>query len=210
MKLLLTSAGITNKSLASEVKKLVKGEIKIAFIPTAANIEDGEKGWLIKNYNQCMELGTIDIIDISAVDKKNWLPRLEKANVIVVGGGITAHIMHWVNKSGLAEILPVLLKDRIYVGISAGSMIVSKVDSASGSKQLYGEPNATDIKGFNYIDFNILPHLNSPYFPNLRDENIKKVAKDIGRDVYALDDQSGVLYIDGKIRVISEGKWIKY
>ena len=49
MKLLLTSAGISNDSLATALKKLVKGPIRIAFIPTAANVSDGEKSWLIKD-----------------------------------------------------------------------------------------------------------------------------------------------------------------
>ncbi len=210
MKLLLTSAGITNKSIASELKRLVPGKITIAFIPTAANIEPGSKDWLIKNYNQCEALGETDIVDISALDKKNWLPRLEAANVLVFGGGITAHLMHWVNKSGLKEELLRLLKSRVYVGISAGSMIVSHVDPASGSKLLYGEPDASDVKGLGYIDFNVFPHLNSPYFPNLKDSNIQSVANTLGKDVYALDDNSALSYVDGKIKVISEGVWKKY
>lgn len=210
MKLLLTSAGITNKSLASELKKLVKGEIKIAFIPTAANLEDGEKDWLIKNYNQCEALGAVDIVDISAIEKKIWLPRLEGANVIFVGGGQTAHLMHWMNKSGLSKILPALLKNRIYVGISAGSMILSEFDFASTSELVYGESGPKNIRGLGYIDFNVLPHLNSRYFPNLRDERIKEVVKEVDKEFYALDDESGILCVDGKIKVISEGVWKRY
>lgn len=184
--------------------------MKIAFIPTAANVEAGEKDWLIRNYNQCEELGSVDIVDISALDKEIWLSRLKKANVIFVGGGNTFHLMHWVNKSGLTKALPDLLKDKVYVGISAGSMIVSKVELASSSELLYGEANPSDIKGLGYVDFNIFPHLNSPYFPNLREPNIEKVAKKLEGDVYALDDQSAVLYVDGKIKVISEGVWKRY
>ena len=209
MKLLLTSAGIMNKSLVSALKELVKGEIRTAFIPTAANVEEGDKSWLIKDYAEFQKLGEIDIVDISALDKATWLPRLKKANVLVFGGGNAAHLMRWIVKSGLKEELPSLLKDHVYVGISAGSIVVSERLSAS-SEFLYGDEHADDPPGLGYIDFNIRPHLNSPYFPKITDKNLEEVSKKLDGDLYALDDNSAVLYVDGKIKVISEGKWKKY
>ena len=209
MKLLLTSAGITNESLAKELKSLVKDKIKIAFIPTAANTSGEEKSWLVKNYNECEKLGEIYITDISAVEKKIWLPILTKANVLVFGGGNAAHLMRWIVKSGFKEELPSLLKDHVYVGISAGSIVVSERLSAS-SEFLYGDEHADDPPGLGYIDFNIRPHLNSPYFPKITDKNLEEVSKKLDGDLYALDDNSAVLYVDGKIKVISEGKWKKY
>ena len=101
MKLLLTSTGITNKSLADALRKLAGGKIRIAFIPTAAHGSRGEeKGWLIKNYNECEKLGPVDIVDIAAVSKKVWLPRLKAANVIFFGGGNAPYLMKEVLKSG--------------------------------------------------------------------------------------------------------------
>ena len=53
MKLFLSSAGLTNKSLIKAFENLVakSGEnLKIAFIPTAANVEEGDKEWLIGDY----------------------------------------------------------------------------------------------------------------------------------------------------------------
>jgi dipeptidase E len=209
MKLLLTSAGITNKSLEKALRGLVKEDIKIAFIPTAANLEDGEKDWLIKNYNQCEELGTVDIVDISAMDKNIWLPRLERANVLVFGGGNTGHLMREIIKSGLNRELPYLLKNRVYVGISAGSLVTSTKISAS-SEFLYGDEHDDDPDGLGYVDFHIRPHLNSPYFPKVNDKNLREVSKKLKGNLYAIDDNSAVLYIDGKIKVISEGVWKKY
>ena len=48
MKLLLTSAGIRNQSLADTLISLVGkpvGEITVGFIPTAANVEPGNKDY---------------------------------------------------------------------------------------------------------------------------------------------------------------------
>jgi dipeptidase E len=213
MKMLLTSAGINNSSIANTLKKWVK-DIRIAFIPTASNVEDGDKDWLIDDYNDCRKLGSIDIVDISALDKKIWLPRLQKASVIVVGGGNTEHLMKCIVSSGLREELPRLLKDRVYVGISAGSIVMSKTLNAS-SEFLYGDENKRAPTGLGYIDFNVRPHLNSEHFPRVKDSILKKVVKKLDGDTYALDNSSAVV-VDtnktgkNKISVVSEGKWILY
>jgi dipeptidase E len=206
---MLTSSGITNKSLEEALRKLVGAEIKIAFIPTAANTSGEEKSWLVKNYDECQKLGKIYIADISAVDKKIWLPILKKANVIFMGGGDSAHLMKWINRSGLVDELPDLLKERVYVGISAGSHILSK-DLAASSNFLYSVDTSKVQGGLGFVDFYVRPHLNALEFPKVRDEYLKTQVSKLDQDCYAIDDDSAVVVVDGKIEVVSEGKWIKY
>ncbi|MCG2808784.1 MAG: hypothetical protein L6275_00345 [Candidatus Portnoybacteria bacterium] len=65
MKLLLTSAGITNKSIAQAVLDLTNlpaEKIKLAFIPTAANVEEGDKDWLIDDLIHFKEQGSLLIL----------------------------------------------------------------------------------------------------------------------------------------------------
>ena len=210
MKLLLTSNGLSNASLANALKKLVRNRIKTAFIPTAANVVDEDKDWLINDVVNCRKLGTVDIVDISALPKTMWLPRLKKANVLVVGGGDSTHLMKCIVSSGLKNEISKLLRNRVYVGISAGSIVTSKTLQAA-SKYIYGKyGNETVAKGLGLIDFNIRPHLNSPKFPRVRDRILRKVARKLSGDVYALDDNSGVLVNGNKIKVISEGTWKLY
>ncbi|MDP3728169.1 MAG: Type 1 glutamine amidotransferase-like domain-containing protein [bacterium] len=209
MKLMLTSAGITNTSLALALQKLVQRKIKIAFIPTAANVQSGEKDWLIKNYNECEKLGSVDIVDISALKKSIWLPRLKKATVLVMGGGNTPYLMDCIKYSGLQEELPRLLKTRIYVGISAGSIVTGK-NLVASSTFLYSDEKKNIPKGLGYVPFYVRSHLNSPDFPQMRDMYLKKASKKLDSDLYALDDASALIYIDGKIKIVSEGTWKKY
>ena len=87
MKLLLTSGGITNQSIAKTLFELVgkkPEETKLVFIPTAANVEVGDKKWLIDNLINLQKLNfkEIDIVDISAVEEKIWRPKLERADVL--------------------------------------------------------------------------------------------------------------------------------
>jgi dipeptidase E len=218
MKLLLTSGGLLNKSMRDALLELVgksAEQFSIAFIPTAANVEGGDKGWLVndlfifKNLNPKM----LDIVDISAVAKDIWQPRLEAADVLVFGGGNTFHLMHHIRESGLAELLPELLKTRLYVGISAGSMVAAPKLLPPGIQLLY-YPDETgeyqEEKGLGFVDFNIRPHLNSLNFPKVRDKNLQELAKQVSETMYAIDDETAISVINGQVKIITEGEYKVY
>ena len=217
MKLLLTSGGIINKSIADAFFDLVgkkPEDISLVFIPTASNIEKGNKDWLINDLINLknLDLKEIDIADISAIDKSLWLPRMEEADVLFFEGGNSYHLMEWLNKSGLKEILPELLRTKVYVGLSAGSMVTGKDLALIQSQILYGEDweRKEDMTGLNFVDFYFFPHLNSPHF-NLRKEDvIRDAVKDIDGKVYAMDDNSALKIIDGEVEIISEGKYLVF
>lgn len=214
MKLLLTSAGLSNSTLVNAFNDLVglpTEKIHIAFIPTAANVEEGDKDWLINDLiNLKNQNYSVDIVDISALPKKIWLPRIKDANVIFVGGGNTFHLMHWFEKSGLKELLLELIKTRVYVGISAGSCVTGPTIYNS-VQNLFGEKYELKIKnGLNLVNLQIIPHLNSPYFTKIREENLAVASKDLTEPVYAIDDDSAVIVDEDKIEVVSDGKWKKF
>lgn len=217
MKLLLTSAGLENKSIIKALQELVIkpfSELKIAFIPTAANVEKGNKLWLIKDYLNLkkQKYKFIDIVDIASIPKEIWLPRLKNANVIFVGGGNTFYLMSWIKKSGLDKELPLLLKNRVYVGISAGSMVISSnlqtsTSSKSYSKKVFPLKNE---KGLSFVDFQVRPHFNSKHFPTITTRYLEKIAKNILESIYAIDDNSAIKIDGDKIEIISEGSWKKF
>lgn len=215
MKLFLTSAGLSNQKLAKALINLVgldEDKIKIAFIPTASNVEEGDKSWLIDDYINIkkQDFGSIDIVDISAISKDSWKPRLEEVNVLFLGGGNTFHLMHWVRKSGLEKLLPKILKTRVYVGISAGSCIAGATIYNS-VQNLFGEKYNLKIeKGLGLVDFQFIPHLNSPYFKKINEKNLEIASKDLTKPIYALDDNSAIVIDGDKIDVVSTGKWRKF
>lgn len=216
MKLLLTSGGIENDSMVRALRNLVGKDFtkaNLVFIPTAANVEAGDKWWLINDLVKCKELGfnEVDIVDIAAVAKHVWEPRLQNADVLMFGGGNTSYLMEQLRKTGLAQELPNLLKIRVYVGVSAGSMITSPNLKEKEMQQLYDE-QVFDIEsdeGLGLVNFLVVPHLNSPFFPHIK-EYIDEVAKGIDLPIYALDDQSAVQVIDNDVEVISEGEWKRF
>lgn len=214
MKLFLTSAGLSNQKLVKAFEDLVGlsgDKVKIAFIPTAANVEEGDKDWLIGDYSNLKKQGYIvDIVDISAIDKNIWQPRLDEADVLFLGGGNTFHLMHWVEKSGLKDLLPKYLEKKVYAGISAGSCIAGHTIYNS-VQNLFGEKYDLKIeKGLGLVNFQLIPHLNSDLFPKIREEYLKEAAKDLTEPVYAIDDNSAVVVNNEKIDVVSDGKWNKF
>lgn len=217
MKLLLTSSGLENETIINALRELVVkpfSELKVAFIPTASNLETGDKSWLLNDLNQLQELqfSSIDIVDISALPKIIWLHRLEAADILFVEGGDTYHLMYWLNQSGLSEILPKLLETRTYVGVSAGTMVVTpSLLNAEDDKQTVVELNEVVYdQGLSLVNFMIEPHLNNHYFPDSTFEILEKKSLKYNYPIYCLDDNSAIKVDDGKIEVISEGNWKKF
>jgi dipeptidase E len=217
MKLLLTSSGITNISIANALSELLGKPFEksaITFIPTAANVEKGDKTWLVEDMNNLKKLGfsLFDVIDISAVGREYWLPGFETADVLVFSGGNTSHLLTWLHKSGVAKELPRLLKTKVYMGISAGSMVTAKTVSLSKEGMLYYETvgSFVDSKGLGFVDFEIRPHLNSEWFPEVRLDFLEKIAQETKKPFYAIDDATAVKVDGSKISVVSEGQWKKF
>jgi dipeptidase E len=226
MKLLLTSAGISNASMANALRQLVgepTTEKRFVYIPTALNPERGSKPWVLRDMNAAFDIGWghFDIIDIAALyslGEDAWLPGLEAADVIMVGGGNCFYLSYWMQKTGLMEKLPALLKDKVYVGNSAGSMIMSPEYRSTFDGEIYhdAEYGEQSQKGegsnkmANIVPFCVRPHLNSPKFPNITLKKLAEVAKEVRAPMYALDDQSAVQVVDGAVTVVSEGQWHLY
>lgn len=216
MKFLLTSAGISNNSIKNSFLNLLgkkPEEASLVFIPTASNVEKGDKTWLIKDFVNFKNLNfkSFNIVDISAVDRSIWYPQIQEADVLVFGGGNTFYLMEWVEKSGLKDELLELLKTKVYVGISAGSMILSPDLMLNTLQKLYTEKleRIENIKGINFVDFYILPHYVSSPSSIRTKENILEAVKEIKNKIYALDDNSALEIFDNNIKIISEGNFLE-
>ncbi|MBI4121513.1 MAG: Type 1 glutamine amidotransferase-like domain-containing protein [Candidatus Ryanbacteria bacterium] len=218
MKFLLTSGGLTNQSIADALFDLLGKKAKdtsISFIPTAMNAVSGDKGWFIDDLANIKKQGvkSIDIVDISALPKEVWGPRLEVADVLFFSGGNTSHLMRCIKDSGLEELLPELLKTKVWAGISAGSMVTNPTLALSSKdKKIYYEEafGYKSEEALGFVDFYVRPHFGSADFPHANKEYLNQVAKEISATIYALDDQSALKVNSDKLEVISEGKFLVF
>jgi len=145
------------------------------------------------------------------VPKNKWLPALQNAQVIMVGGGGEGYLLKKMQESGFTEEIKTLLEDRVYVGISAGAMATGQLIDPQASEDLYKEPQISDevAIGLKLVDFEVLPHFNDEYFSNVNEDNIKKVLKQykITRPVYALSDGTAIQVINNEIKKVGKKSW---
>ena len=216
MKLLLTSGGITNDKISNAFKDLIGKDFAdsfLAYIPTALNVEEGDKTWAINSLRNIKKSGFkyIDIVDISVLEKSIWLERLEKVDVIYFEGGNTFHLMRSIIKSGFADEIKNLFQNKIWVGASAGSMVTAPDLCLELSQQLYKEDlhEVENLQGLNLVDFYVVPHLNSKWFTDVTEEGVRNCVKNYKHKVYLLDDQGAIKVNNGKIEIVSDGKYFE-
>ncbi len=215
MKLLLTSNGFSNPTIIKAFKELTDAqfnkplsELNLVFIMTASNAFGDDKDWLIDDMRRAYDLGfhEMDILEFMGVPRENWEERIRKADILMFGGGSTEHLMKSLEVSGLKDVLNEIKESKVYVGISAGSMVTAPTLAAASAEELDSERLA-ETKGLNFVSFLARSHLNGEYFPTITAENMEKYAKKFGITIYALDDDSAVKVDDEKIEVVSEGEW---
>ena len=215
MKLLLTSAGISNKTIEDELKRLLGRELeglKVLFCTTASNYEGGEmNSWLIDDLQTLNSLGfKIDICDINGISKEQFLPRFEWADIFFFEGGNTQWLRKCIKNSGLEKHLPELLKTRVWIGASAGSCVLCPTVSNSCQDLFDENISGYSSDGFNFVEFQFIPHLNNEGFPKIRFENLEKASKNLleidGKKLYIIDDNGAISVNDTTIKVVSEGK----
>jgi len=174
-------------------------------------------------------LGVLELTALPSIEKDVWAASVRRADAILVWGGDPLYLAYWLQESGLMELLASLDRDIVYVGVSAGAMAACSTiceaysNPPAGRFKTYhmltsadivmqtpdGEINRTVItaKGTGLADMVIIPHYENPNHPDALKDNAAQWAANVSQPVYAIDDQTAIKVVDGKIGVISEGKW---
>jgi len=217
MKLLLTDAGIRNASIQEALVDLLGkpiSESTALFVTTAsyahqngvfqayralAGAEDGpsmtQLGW--------KAVGLLELTALPSIDRDLWVPVLQAADALLVGGGDAAYLAHWMRESGLADLLPGL-DDLVYVGLSAGSMVLTP----NIGKEFVSWPSrGADDTTLGVVDFGIFPHVAPPGEPGNTMEQAEKWAAARSGRAYVTDNETAIRVVDGQVDVISEGEW---
>jgi dipeptidase E len=222
MKLVLASAGFYTQEIVNKTVELVGKpieEIKVAVINEAYAVGHGNHWWVLDDLNriQANFPSGFELVNLLALDIDMVKSRLELADVIFVVGGHTDYLMYVFNKTGFSKILPELLKTKVYVGSSAGSMVLAQRVSTAAYTKVYGEENDYGVTEYmNLVDFALKPHLNNPLFPNNNKEVLLEVSKDFVGTLYGLHDDSAII-IEGESQyavgtqpiVIKDGKIVQ-
>jgi dipeptidase E len=217
MKLLLTSAGIKNPSIENALVDLLGKPIadsNALCIPTALYghpMAGPRQAWRCISGQEpgtptvglgWKSMGVLELTALPSLDVERWVPLLRETDVLLVEGGDATYLCHWMRQSGMADLLPTL-PDTVWVGVSAGSMVMTP----RIGDDFVMWPSATDDRTLGIVDFSIFPHLEHEMMPENTMAHAERWAANIGGPSYAIDDQTAIAVVGNTVEVVSEGRW---
>ncbi|MDM7853681.1 Type 1 glutamine amidotransferase-like domain-containing protein [Cellulomonas alba] len=218
MKLLLTSGGVTNPSIHRALVELLGkpvAESRALCIPTAQwghpmcgpesvrGLLAAEPDFRHLSGLGWASLGVLELTALPSVGPERWVPWVREADVLLVDGGDATYLHHWMRESGLADLLA-SMPDTVWVGVSAGSMVMAPRIEDSFVEW----SGAPDDRTLGVVDFAIFPHLDA--FPTNTRAHAERWAAGLGVPAYAIDEQTAIAVVDGSVRVVSEGRWTAF
>ena len=137
---------------------------------------------------------------------------LRETDALLVWGGDVLYLRHWMQASGLADLLP-SLTETVYVGVSAGSIVLTPYN-CDAEFDLQFVPEGSDMgegagAGLGLVDFALRVHLDSEGFDDSTTAEVEKWAAGIPAPTYAIDDEIVELEEWDAVRV-PPGTWRGY
>jgi dipeptidase E len=223
MKLLLTSAGISNPSIDAALVDLLGkpiAESSALIVPTATYpFPNGalaayrcisgtapsplcEVGW--------KSLGVLELTALPSIQEESWVPIVRETDALLVWGGDVLYLCYWMRQSGLADLLP-SLSEAVYVGVSAGSIVMTPYN-CDAEFNLQHVPAGSDQaregdSALGLVDFALRVHLDRDGFEESSTASVEEWASGIPVPTYAIDDETAIRVADGSVDVVSEGHW---
>ena len=219
MKFLLCSSGISNPSINDALVDLLGkpiAESSALCIPTGVQPFRGGPlhvyQFIIGRTRNPMcglgwkSLGVLELTALPSVKPDDWIPAVRETDALLVWGGSPLYLCYWMRQSGLADLLPSLRPETVYVGTSGGAMVATPDFGGvtyDESEPLTGSDNALGL-----LDFSVFPHLDrDDGFPPTPMDEIEAWAAGLSVPAYAIDDQTAIKVVDGSAEVVSEGRW---
>lgn len=157
-KLLLTSDGFTNPNIGHRFLELAHKKpdsLRVLFVPTAA-LGEAEMSYVYESEEELTEFGILKKNIIWAEDLNNL--DIDNYDVIYVCGGNTFYLLNEIRQTKFDQkIIDFINQGGLYVGVSAGSIIVCPDISIAAPF----DPNdigLQDTTGLKIIDKVITPH----------------------------------------------------
>ncbi len=196
--ILLTSTGLSSKNVYDKFVEIKNSkDFKKAVIITTASIGKAENQYSKMAFDQLKSAGlsVVDFYDFEDDGPKD----LSSYDVIYVCGGNTFKLMKFAREVNFDKDIKFLLeRDGVYIGVSAGSLIVGpSIQIANEVHPDKNEVGLTDFNGFNITNIIIFPH----YSQELEEE-IKSFEEKNGVYIERIDNSQAVLIENGEKTLI--------
>jgi dipeptidase E len=219
MKLLLTSAGIMNTSIHDALVELLGkpiAESTALCIPNGIQPFPGGPSHVYRFINgtapgpMCelgwKSLGVLELTALPSIKQEYWTSAVRETDALLVWGGSPLYLCYWMRQSGLADLLPSLRPETVYVGTSGGAMVATP--DFGGATYDESEPLTGSDEALGLVEFSVFPHLHrEDGHPETPLAEIEAWAAGLSVPAYAIDDQTAIKVVDGTVEVVSEGRW---
>ena len=219
MKLLLTSSGITNASIQGALLELLGqpiSESSALAVPTGVEPFPGGPQHVHRflsdpGNRMCglgwKSLGVLELTALPSVKEEYWVPAVQETDALLVWGGSPMYLCYWMRESGLADLLPSLRPELVYVGTSGGAMVATP--DWGGLSYDGFDPLTGSDEGLGLVDFTVYPHLDrKDGLPPPTEEELEAWAAGLSVPAYVIDDDTAIKVVDGTVEVVSEGRWL--
>lgn len=147
---------------------------------------------------------TVDELELTKATVPEIVDKLEKNDYIYITGGNTFFLLQELRKTGADKIIiEQIQKGKLYIGESAGSMILSPdIEYVNGLDSVKKAPELDNFSALNVIDFYPLPHHTNFPFKKAVEKIIAKYETKL--ILYPISNSQTIL-VDGEtIRVESK------
>jgi dipeptidase E len=226
VRLLLTSSGISNASIERALVEMLGkpiAESSALCIPTASYGTADPVGMAYRFVtgagHMCdagwKSMGLLELTALPSMKPALWVPKVEETDALLVWGGDVLYLCYWLRESGLADLLPSLPPETVYVGVSSGSMVLTPDFGEPYDDWFCREPStipvddlpAADARGLGIVDFAVFPHVDHPQSPPNSMANAERWAAGRSVPTYAIDDDTAIKVVDRAVEVVTEGHW---
>jgi dipeptidase E len=219
VKFLLCSSGISNPSIQEALIELLGkpiAESNALCVPTGVQPFPGGPSHVYRFISGATRspmcglgwksLGVLELTALPSIKQEYWAPAVRDADALLVWGGSPLYLCYWMRQSGLADLLPSLRPETVYVGTSGGAMVATPDfggETYDESEPLTGSDNALGL-----VDFSVFPHLGrEDGIPPTPLAEIEAWAAGLSVPAYVIDDQTAIRVVDGNVDVVTEGQW---
>jgi dipeptidase E len=180
-------------------------DLRMTFIPTAAEVEEGSLEWLKEDRQALIDIGyQVTDFTLTGKNQEQVKEMLDNTDFVFVSGGNTFFLLQEMRKSGFAELIKSYVdKGLIYGGSSAGSIVAGPdISLVQGLDDPSLAPELKDHKALGLVDVVVFPHWGSEHFQN-RYEKVMKSGYKKGLKIVLLTDDQYLLVNQGKYTIES-------
>src|SRR5918912_1173453 len=208
MRFLLTSSGISNASIHDALVDLLGkpiAESAALCVPTGVQPFPGGPAHVYRFISgttrgpMCglgwKSLGVLELTALPSIKKDYWMPAVQETDALLVWGGSPLYLCYWMRQSGLADLLPSLRPETVYVGTSGGAMVATP--DFGGVTYDESDPLTASDEALGLVEFSVFPHLERKDMPDTTMAEIERWAAGLRVPAYAIDDDTAIAVVDG-------------